>query len=160
VRRLLALLFVLATVMVVPVVPAAAQDERVEVVVVAEEFPAGVSADGATLTAGTYALLFEGVVVDAGTVEGRYYDRGTGVHGTRHFVSDITGAFTDTEVKALIVDVDDSGDPVVVTYVFDELIVANSDGATGHGGGVAVLSGFADGSFVLATTSTAILDLG
>lgn len=160
-RRLIALLFALATIIVVPVVPAAAQVQRVEVEVIAEEFPAGFTADGATLTAGTYITLFEGIVVDTGTVEGRYYDRGTGVHGTRHFVSDVSGIASDTRVKAFIVDFDDTGDPVVVTYTFSEAVTATTGGIAGtHGRGVAVFSGFADGSFMLETTLSAILVLG
>lgn len=153
-RRLLALLFALATLVVVPAVPAAAQDERIPLVVIAEEFPAGFAEDGATLTAGTYTSLVDGVVIDVGTVEGRYYDRGTGVHGTRHYVSDVNGVSSETQVKALIVDIDDSGDPVVVTYVFSEQIVASSAGFSGRVTGVAVFYGFADGEFVLRTSAS------
>jgi hypothetical protein len=157
-RRLAGLLLAVMTLVVLPVVPAAAQDDRVEAVVVAEETPVGMAADGAILTAGTYAVMFEGVTIETGTVEGRYYDRGTGVHGTRHFVDAATGSTADTEVKAFVVDVDDTG--TVVTYVFSEQIVASSEGVSGRGRGVAVTTLFADGSFLLETTSTVILSFG
>ena len=128
VRRFLALLFVMATLLVVPAVPATAHEHRVEVTILTEEVAVGVSDDGATLTAGTYQTLFQGIVVATGTVYGTYYDRGSGVHGTRHFIEDVNGQETVTEVKPLIVDVDDSGDPVVITYEFTENIVAQSFG--------------------------------
>lgn len=158
-RRVLALVFVLATIVVLPAAPAAAQDERFEIVVVTEEYPAGITADGATLTIGSYVTFFEGIPIEFGTVEGRYYDRGTGVHGTRHFVDGITGATGDTEVKVLVTNVDDTGPNVIVDYIFEEEITAHSVGITGHGRGVAQLTAFPDGSFVLNTTLTAIIDL-
>lgn len=156
-RRLAALLFALMTLVVLPAVPAAAQ-ERVEAVVVATETPVGVAADGATLTAGTYALLFEGTVIETGTVEGRYYDRGTGVHGTRHFVNGATGDTADTEVKGRIVDIDDTG--TVITYLYEEEITAASEDVSGHGRGVAVVTLLDDGSFLLESSTTVILHIG
>ncbi len=156
-RRLVVLLFALATFLVLPVLPATAQSERAVIEVSTVETPAGVAADGAILTSGTFALSVGGVVVETGIVEGRYYDRFTGVHGTRHFVNPTTGDTADTQLKVFVVDFDDTGVPIVVNYVFSENIVASSAGTGGHGRGVALLNAFPDGSFVLETNATYIL---
>ena len=147
-RRILALLFVMATLMVMTAVPATAHDHRVELTIVTEEYPVGVTDRGATLTEGTYYTLFQGFVVATGTVHAEYHPRDGGVHGTRHFVEDGTGVETWTQVKPLVVGVDDSGEPVLISYEFTEDIVAQTAGATGHG----------DGSFVLNTTGYAIVE--
>ena len=157
-RRLVALLFVMATPMVLPAVPATAHEHRVEVTVVTEEYAVGITDRGATITEGTYYTLFQGIVVATGVVYGEYHPRGSGVHGTRHFIEDVNGQETWTQVKPLVVGVDDSGEPVLISYEFTEDIVAQSAGTTGHGFGTAVLSLYADGSFVLNTTGYAILE--
>jgi hypothetical protein len=156
-KRFITLALALGLLMLAPLAPAAAQDERIQSVVIAQEASVGVAADGALLTTGTFELYVGGVVVETGTVDGRYYDRGdgTGVHGTRHFVDASTGNELDTQVKALVVDVDDTG--TVVTYVFQETIVSSGNGATGRGHGVGVVTLFDDGSFLLDTSADFIV---
>lgn len=157
-RRLVVLFIAVMTLMALPLTPATAQAERFEAVVVAQEVPVGTSADGATVTAGTWAILFDGQVVGGGTVEGRYYAPGDGVHGTRHFVDAFDGSITETEVKGYIVGVDPTG--TIISYVYQETIVFDSLGFGGQGRGTAQLTLIDGGaSFVLDTTTHVILNL-
>ncbi len=61
-------------------------------------------------------------------------------------------------MEGRIVDIDETG--TVLTYLYEEEITAASEDVSGHGRGVAVLTLFDDGSFLLETSTTVILDLG
>lgn len=154
-RRIFVLLAALALFVALPASAAVAQSDRVVVTVDVSESQVGVTADGSLVARGTYAVSFDGVVVESGVERSVYQVTDTTARGTRVYRSS-TGEVTVTQIKAVVVEADEENG--IFVYATTETVLSSTEGFTGHGVGTAVVTVHPDGSFSLESSTTLSLE--
>ncbi len=156
-RKLFVLLTTLALILALPA-SAIAQEERTQVVLDVTETQTGVTADGSLLTQGTYELSLDGFVLETGVERTVYQVGETTARGTRMYRNTATGDTATTLIKAWLIDADEENG--VFIWAFNETLISSSEGVSGHGTGIAVVTVHPDGSFSLESSADVILNFG